>query len=453
MLLRQFLWVAAVFLVTTVFLFVHLSSLGDKHLDIIGFNKSPRATVRPDLRSNIQKEEEPDLDEDHALILDSESNSTSIEDSESMESEEREIIPPYPKVNFEDVHVFYYPWYANVETDGKWSHWDHHILPHWNADTRARFKHGIQYVPPDDIGANFYPSRGPYSSKDPELIESHMSELRNYVVVISWWGTRGADGEGSPTNSLVPAILKAAEKYGARIAIHLEPYEGRNAKTVKEDIEYIYDQYGSSPALYRTKDNRIVIYIYDSYHTTAPEWSTIFDRAGHNTIRGTPHDVVAIGLYLQQPDKRFLLDSHFDGFYTYFAAEGFTHGSTSSNWIELANWARSSNLLFSLSLGPGYDDTRIRPWNAEHKRDRANGKYYDHKWEIALQAMPAIVSVTSYNEWHEGSQIEAAIPKQIQHTIFSDTSYKYEDYSPLDPDHYMKKTHEWSQQFIDAKNN
>jgi hypothetical protein len=24
-----------------------------------------------------------------------------------------------------NVHVFYYPWYANPETDGHWSHWNH----------------------------------------------------------------------------------------------------------------------------------------------------------------------------------------------------------------------------------------------------------------------------------------------------------------------------------------
>lgn len=33
-----------------------------------------------------------------------------------------------------------------------------------------------------------------------------MAELSGYVVVISWWGKIGADGEGSPTNALVPAV-------------------------------------------------------------------------------------------------------------------------------------------------------------------------------------------------------------------------------------------------------
>lgn len=44
-----------------------------------------------------------------------------------------------------------------------------------------------------------------------------------------------------------------------------------------------------------------------------------------------------------------------------FQATGFTEGSTPQNWAGIAAWARENNLIFSLSVGPGYDDTRIRP--------------------------------------------------------------------------------------------
>jgi hypothetical protein len=29
---------------------------------------------------------------------------------------------------------------------------------------------------------------GPYSSRDPKILEEHMSELKDFVVVLSWWG-------------------------------------------------------------------------------------------------------------------------------------------------------------------------------------------------------------------------------------------------------------------------
>ncbi len=40
--------------------------------------------------------------------------------------------------NLKNVHVFYYPWYGNIETDGKWNHWNHHILPHWSRDVKEK---------------------------------------------------------------------------------------------------------------------------------------------------------------------------------------------------------------------------------------------------------------------------------------------------------------------------
>jgi len=436
--------VAVLFLVTTVVLFAHLQSIpaptdAEHHEDL----ESSEVMNTPQQIASDGRPTQQVIA--HNNITDVKTQSNSVEKVASAEN--------IDKASLEDVHVFYYPWYANVETDGKWNHWDHHILPHWNPQTKEKFKHDVQYKPPDDIGANFYPLRGPYSSKDPKIIDEHMSELSGYVVVISWWGTTGADGEGSPTNALVPAILKSAEKYGTYIAIHLEPYEGRNAESVKRDIKYIYKNYGTSPALYRSRrhNNRIMLYIYDSYHTPANEWATVFDPTGQSSIRGTPYDVVALGLYLESKDKEFLLGSHFDGFYTYFAANGFTEGSSYANWAGISEWATSHNLIFSCSLGPGYDDTRIRPWNSGNKKSRQNGQYYETQWQAALNAKPSIISITSYNEWHEGTQIEASIPKTIEHTIFSETSYSYESFLPLAPDYYMTKTHEWAVKFVQSK--
>ena len=54
------------------------------------------------------------------------------------------------------------------------------------------------------------------------------------------------------------------------------------------------------------------------------------------------------------------------------------------------------------SVGPGYDDSRIRPWNAAATRAREGGQRYRRWWEAALAAAPAAVSITSYNEWVSG---------------------------------------------------
>jgi glycoprotein endo-alpha-1,2-mannosidase len=94
-------------------------------------------------------------------------------------------------------------------------------------------------------------------------------------------------------------------------------------------------------------------------------------------------------------------------------------------------------------VGPGYIDTRIRPWNAENTRARQNGKYYDQSFQAAIKQKPDFIGITSFNEWHEGTQIEPAVPKSIP-------GYTYEDYSPLDPEYYLERTSYWVQQYINT---
>jgi sugar phosphate isomerase/epimerase len=80
---------------------------------------------------------------------------------------------------------------------------------------------------------------------------AHMRELADYVVVVTWWGRGGKDGEGMDTDALMARLFDVAEETGTMLAFHVEPYQGRTARTVLDDIKYIIDKYGDSPAFYR----------------------------------------------------------------------------------------------------------------------------------------------------------------------------------------------------------
>lgn len=131
---------------------------------------------------------------------------------------------------------------------------------------------------------------------------------------------------------------------------------------------------------------------------------------------------------------------HFDGFYTYFGADGFTYGSTSANWPKLSAFARRTGKVFVPSVGPGYVDTRIRPWNGRTTREREQGAYYDRLFRAAIGSGAPVISLTSYNEWHEGTQIESAVPKQAG-------GFTYQDYAPLAPEYYLRRTAYWVGEF------
>lgn len=77
---------------------------------------------------------------------------------------------------FYDVHIFYYIWYGNPHMDGKYIHWDHILVPHWDPKIASSYPRG-RHMPPEDIGSSFYPELNPYSSRDPDVLESHMEQI------------------------------------------------------------------------------------------------------------------------------------------------------------------------------------------------------------------------------------------------------------------------------------
>lgn len=77
---------------------------------------------------------------------------------------------------FYDVHIFYYMWYGNPHMDGKYIHWDHILVPHWDPKIASSYPRG-KHMPPEDIGSSFYPELNPYSSRDPDVLESHMEQI------------------------------------------------------------------------------------------------------------------------------------------------------------------------------------------------------------------------------------------------------------------------------------
>ena len=83
-------------------------------------------------------------------------------------------------VNY-NVHAFYYAWYKSPAVDGKWSHWNHVYLPNWEKNDKKVYPTG-QHEPPEDIGSNYFPLLGCYSSRDPNTIHEHMKYLRQAGV-------------------------------------------------------------------------------------------------------------------------------------------------------------------------------------------------------------------------------------------------------------------------------
>jgi hypothetical protein len=114
----------------------------------------------------------------------------------------------------------------------------------------------------------------------------------------------------------------------------------------------------------------------------------------------------------------------FDGVHTYNTAghlEGQTPadarewaGETYQSWVQLADRAGK---ISAITVIPGYDDTKIRKPGLAVKR--YDGELYRVQWEQAVKADPHWILITSFNEWHEGSEIEPSLEYKQQYLDLS----------------------------------
>lgn len=323
---------------------------------------------------------------------------------------------------------FYYNWYGNSDHNGEDIHWAHPVFKAGDNDTVTE-----GYLPGGtNISSNFFPQLGTYSCTDSATIFCHMEmlkEARIGVIILTWWDIHDFGYQS------IDLIMDEAAKANIEVCFHIEPFPGRNASTIRSGIENIIDTYGNHPAFYRMGD-RPLFFVYDSYLISVEEWAKILKPESETTIRKTPYDAVMIGLWVNEGEEDFFIKSGFDGFYTYFGATGFTYGSTPQNWDYLQKWATAHNKIFIPCVAPGYIDTRIRPWNNKTTRDRENGVYYDNMFQAVIDSKARFVGITSFNEWHEGTQIEPAVP-------FNHRDFHYLDYGPFTPDYYLKRTSYW----------
>jgi len=91
-------------------------------------------------------------------------------------------------------------------------------------------------------------------------------------------------------------------------------------------------------------------------------------------------------------------------------------------------FARKYNLISCVTVIPGYDDTKVR--KPGRNVDRWDGQLYGMLWEQAIKSAPDWVLITSWNEWHEGTEIEPSVESG---------------------DKYIKITSEYSRRFLRSR--
>jgi len=288
------------------------------------------------------------------------------------------------------VLAFYYPWYGNPDAkggSGRWSHWS-----------------GVEQEKQRIATSTNYPSLGAYDSHDPQVIARHCRWAKEVGIdgfIISWWG------KGSFEDRAMRRVLDGCHEAGLDATIYYERVpDPKSPKSAANDILGLLDRYARHPA-WLSVSGRPVVFVYGRAvgEIGLAGWldaiSLINDgRPGGAIVLGDRTDRAAAGI--------------FDGIHTYNTAGSLRNRSVAEveSWVKGAyrdwvNAADASGRISAITVIPGYDDTKIRKPGL--RVERMNGASYRTQWEAAIDADPHWVLITSWNEWHEGSDIEPSV--------------------------------------------
>jgi hypothetical protein len=281
---------------------------------------------------------------------------------------------------------FYYTWYGRPENHGRWVHWED-VRPdeHW-------------------IGSStHYPAKGAYDSHDPEIIRYHIGLAREHGVdgfIATWWHQQDFHDRA------LEKILPIAADMGFDMTVYWEtvPGQGRDAvERAVNDLAYILERYADHPAWLRV-DGRPVVFVYGRVmgQVDFNDWPEIITRSRERYGK----DFLLIADGYQEGYARL-----FDGVHTYNIC-GWVQKKTRDELRQLSRksfgdavaLARRHGKISCITVIPGYDDTKIRTPGIH--AERLDGDTYRILWQEAIAANPDWVLVTSWNEWHEGSEIE-----------------------------------------------
>jgi hypothetical protein len=270
------------------------------------------------------------------------------------------------------VLAFYYPWYGTPDgPSGEWVHWSPHRSHYDSAHA---------------------PLAGYYDSKDPETVRRHIREAKSADIdgfIASWWGAWTFEDQA------FRVLLEVAEEEDFLVTVYYE--DADSPSEVVSEVAGIVSRYGSSPAFLAVDDRPVVFfYVRVTRKFTVEQWGTILAEL---EARDRAVFAMADGL-----SSEFLTVFH--GIHTYNPVS-LPMDAVAEQYQGSSLLARIQGALFAATVIPGYDEAYRSPTGLY--RDRAGGDTYHAYWEIARASRPHWVLITSFNEWHEGSEIEPSV--------------------------------------------
>jgi hypothetical protein len=247
-----------------------------------------------------------------------------------------------------------------------------------------------------------------YDSAATGTIDRQISQAANAGIngfITSWWGQGDSTDVNFAALQSRAAMRSAAGRSRFTSTIYFEPDSPklRTQAEIIQGLRYVMRTYAQSPFFFRLH-GKPVIFIWDALGNgrALTEWSAIRAAVdpGHRTLwsaDGTNPSLLTV----------------FDGMHLFAAADWAvadgTIGATDTGFrqdVDAFNVAHHTQRFWAAGVSPGWNDTRVPGRAHPHITPRRDGATYRASWAGAKASRPDLITITSWNEWFEGSNIE-----------------------------------------------
>lgn len=318
------------------------------------------------------------------------------------------------------VGVYYYPWYGGDDFHGR-KYLREHLVP-------------VQT-----------PELGEYNDRESAVISQHLEWCEYAGIdlwVTSWWGP------GRMTDITTKDYILEHDDLGdMKIALFYET-TGRmpdftDQSNVQSDIKYIADNYFDHPNYYKINGQPVLfVYLTRVLSGKGNLASTMQIMRSAASAKGYEIYIVgdqAFGNPPSSSDQIALLDAVTD--YDVYGSSGAkmyaTQQKVNNYYTAQVGWKSLANQVgkgFIPATSPGFNDTGVRDGHVPLSRKLTESSEFGSLFQAMVEKAITMVDrrsdylflVTSWNEWHEDTQIE---PVTVAPATSRDNSPSGQDYT------------------------
>jgi len=241
------------------------------------------------------------------------------------------------------------------------------------------------------------------------MIDRHLSEAKTAgidTLVCSWWGQHDA------TDRAIRRLMERAPAHGLTICILWERLtRSQDKASATTDLAYLLQTFGNNPGTLRVHEKPVLFLYSDVCHGLSPEdWAEVLTQTEKRFLKG----FLAIGTGSQSTDARL-----WDGLFSLEAAPEMPEHNPVESAKALKEAASVSRLLVREAghicvetVLPGYQESKPNAASEAPKSkhiDRQEGALYRALWNQALDDNPDWILISSFNQWHNGTEIEPSV--------------------------------------------